>query len=138
MIIPGSAATFKLVSTDTDGSHSVIETTVPAGFAGPPPHVHRSMDEEFYVVYGELTVRVDEWTVTAARGTYTYVPHGTIHTFSNRSDRPAAFLDIVHPAGFERYYRDLAAFREVGEMPSRETFAALFAKYDIKVVPLSG
>lgn len=136
---PGSAATFKVVSRDTDGSHTVIEMTVAANFAGPPPHFHRAMDEEFYVVDGELTVRVGEQTVTAVRGAYAYIPRGVVHTFANRSDRPATFLDIAHPAGFERYYRDLsAAFLEARGMPSQETFKALFAKYDIEVVPQPG
>jgi quercetin dioxygenase-like cupin family protein len=133
--IPGFAATFKVVGRDTDGGHSVIETTVPARFDGPPPHIHRTMDEEFYVLDGELTLRIGEQTVTAIRGAYAYVPRGVAHTFANRSDRPVTFLDIVHPAGFERYYRDLAdAFRAAGGVPSPETFAALLAKYDTKVV----
>ncbi len=137
--IPGFAATFKVIERDTGGTHSVIETTVPANFAGPPPHFHRAMDEEFYVLDGELTVRVGEQTVTAIRGAYAYIPRGVLHTFANRSDRPATFLDIVHPAGFERYYRELAAaFREAGGMPSPETFAALLAKYDTEVVPDPG
>jgi quercetin dioxygenase-like cupin family protein len=137
--IPGLAATFKVVSRDTDGDHSIIETTVPAGSPGPPPHIHRAMDEEFYVLDGELTVRVGEQTVTAARGAYAYVPRGVVHAFTNRGDRPVTFLDIVHPAGFERYYRELAAaFAAAGGTPSRETFAALLATYDSEVVPQSG
>lgn len=138
-VIPGSTAIFKLVTADSGGSHAMIETTVPAGFPGPPAHFHRSMDEEFYVLDGELTVRVGDRTVVAARGTYAYVPRGVVHMFANRGDRPATFLDIVHPSGFERYYRDLAtAFREAGGMPSRETFAALFAKYDTELAPANG
>jgi quercetin dioxygenase-like cupin family protein len=137
--IPGFAATFKVVSRDTGGSHSVIETTVPAGSAGPPLHFHRSMDEEFYILDGELSVRVGEQSLTAARGAYAYVPRGVAHTFANRSDRPATFLDIVHPAGFEQYYRELAAaFAAAGGTPSLETFMALFAKYDTEVVPQPG
>jgi quercetin dioxygenase-like cupin family protein len=129
--IPGFAATFKVVSRDTDGSHSVIETTVPAHAPGPPLHIHRTMDEEFYILDGELTVQVGEQTVTAIRGAYAYVPRGVPHAFANHSDHSVTFLDIVHPAGFERYYRDLAAaYREAGDTPSKETFAALFAKYD--------
>jgi quercetin dioxygenase-like cupin family protein len=137
--IPGLAATFKVVSRDTDGDHSVIETTVPAGSSGLPPHIHRSMDEEFYILDGELTVRVGEQRMTAARGAYAYVPRGVVHTFANRGDRPVTFLDIVHPAGFEQYYRELAAaFAAAGGTPSRETFMALFARYDSEVVPQSG
>lgn len=134
--IPGFAATFKVVSRDTGGSHTVIETTIPAGSAGPPLHIHRSIDEECYIVDGELSVRIGEQTLTAARGSYAYVPRGVVHSFANRSDRPVTFLDIVHPAGFERYYRELAAaFAAAGGMPSQETFIALFAKYDTEIAP---
>jgi quercetin dioxygenase-like cupin family protein len=137
--IPGFAATFKVVSRDTGGSHSVIETTVPAGFSGPPLHRHRSMDEEFYILDGELSVRVGEQSLTAARGAYAFVPRGVAHTFANRSDRPVTFLDIVHPAGFEAYYRELAAaFAAAGGTPSVETFMALFERYDTEVVPQPG
>ncbi len=136
LAIPSFAATFKVITRDTGGSHSVIETTVPAGSAGPPPHFHRSMDEEFYVLDGELTMRVGVQRFTAIRGAYAYVPRGVVHTFANPSDRPATFLDIVHPAGFERYYRELAAsYAEAGGTPSRETFMALFAKYDTEIAP---
>ena len=133
--IPGLAATFKVVSRDTDGDHSIIETTVPAGSPGPPPHIHHSMDEEFYILDGELTVRVGEQTVTAARGAYVYVPRGTAHAFANRGTGPVTFLDIVHPAGFEQYYRELAsAFAAAGGTPTRETFTELFTRYDTEVV----
>lgn len=129
--VSGFEATFKVVDADTGGSHAVIETTIPADFAGPPPHVHRAMDEGFYVLAGELTVRVGERTATVPAGG-AFVPRGVAHTFANRGATPATFLDMVYPAGFEHYYRDLAA---AGGMPRRETFAALLAKYDTDSVP---
>jgi quercetin dioxygenase-like cupin family protein len=139
LAIPGLAATFKVVTRDTDGDHSVIETTIPAGSPGPPPHRHRAMDEEFYILDGELTVRVGEQTFTAARGAFAYVPRGIVHAFANRGDRPVTFLDIVHPAGFEQYYRELAAaYAAAGGTPSRETFTALLAKYDTEVMQEPG
>ncbi len=137
--LPESTVVFKLVSADSGGSHSVIETVVPPGFPGPPAHFHRAIDEEFYVLDGELIVRVGEQSLTVGRGGYAYLPRGVVHTFTNRSDRPVTFLDIVHPAGFEQYFRDLAAaFREAGGVPSRETWAGLLARYDTEVVPAGG
>lgn len=136
LAVPGFTATFKVVGADTGGSHAVIETTIPGDFAGPPPHIHRAMDEAFYVLAGELTVRVGERTATVPAGGYAFVPRGVAHTFANRGVAPATFLDMVYPAGFEHYYRDLAAaFAAAGGSPSPETFAALLAKYDTEVVP---
>src|ERR1700709_2791765 len=35
---------------------AVCQLTVPAGFAGPPPHIHHDFDEAIYVLDGSLTV----------------------------------------------------------------------------------
>ena len=31
---------------------AICELTVPVGFAGPPPHVHRDFDEAIYILDG--------------------------------------------------------------------------------------
>lgn len=129
--IPGYAVVFKAVGRDTGGSHAVFEVTIAAKSPAMPPHLHRAMDEEIFVTDGELAVRIGTQTIVAARGAYLAVPRGVAHAVANRGDAPATFLTIIHPAGFERYYRDLAAaFAAAGGMPDRETFAALLATYE--------
>ncbi len=46
---------------------------VAAGSPGPLPHIHRRHDEAFYVLEGELTVRVGTRTVTAPAGSFVLV-----------------------------------------------------------------
>ncbi len=134
--IPGYAVTFKVVGRDTGGEHALFEVTIPAMAPAMPPHLHRAMDEEIAVTDGELTVQIGAQTIIAARGAYLSVPRGVAHAIANRGDAPATFLSIIHPAGFERYYRDLAAAcMAAGGMPGREIVAALLAKYDSELAP---
>lgn len=68
---------------------------------GPPAHSHRDEDDAFYVLDGELVFVVDEEEVVAGRGTFVLVPPGVPHTFSNRTEREARFLNVHAPAGFD-------------------------------------
>jgi mannose-6-phosphate isomerase-like protein (cupin superfamily) len=42
----------------TAGAYSIHDNTIPPGSPGPRPHLHRHYEEAFYVLEGELTVRV--------------------------------------------------------------------------------
>jgi quercetin dioxygenase-like cupin family protein len=48
-----------LRSEETDGRAALIESTMPAGTAGPPQHAH-AFNETFYVPEGELTFQVGD------------------------------------------------------------------------------
>jgi hypothetical protein len=41
---------------DTGQGFSMVRMEVPAGFGGPPPHLHRDFDEAIYALDGELIV----------------------------------------------------------------------------------
>ena len=107
--IGGGTITILADSAATGGRFAVVDYTAPPGFPGPPPHRHREIADLFYVLEGELSMKVDGDTVAAPAGTFVLVAPGTVHTFSNPSDRPARFLGIVSPGGFEQYFRDVAA-----------------------------
>ena len=68
---------------------------------GPPLHAHDVEDDAFYVLEGELTFVLDAEEVVAGPGTFVLVPPGDVHTFANRSDRVARFVNIHAPAGFD-------------------------------------
>ena len=70
----GIPLTFKAVGRDTGGAYSLLEFNI-AG-EGPPPHVHKNEDEAWYVLEGELTVRLGERTVKAAAGSFISAPRG--------------------------------------------------------------
>lgn len=94
---------------DTGGSLGLIRDVVPAGHRGPRLHLHPRFDEGFYVLDGELLVRLgDELSIVRAGG-MALARRGVPHAFANRTDRDAHVLMFVTPAGFERYFADGAA-----------------------------
>ncbi len=122
----GGSIHIRVRSEDTDGSFGLIEQVVPPGFPGPSLHVHPDFAETFYVLEGELAVRVGDEAHDAGPGTVAVVPRGTPHTFANPSDRPARMLILVTPGGFERYFEALIeAVRNTGGFPPATELAAL-------------
>ncbi len=121
----GGSIAIRLRSEDTDGRLGLIEQVVPAGYPGPPLHVHPDFDETFYVLDGTLAFRIGDDTIDAGPGTVAFVPRGTPHTFVNRSGEPVHSLVLVNPGGFERYFEVLAGMiRDAGALPAPERLAA--------------
>jgi quercetin dioxygenase-like cupin family protein len=125
-----SRATVKGSVDDGIGSLAVLETTVAAGFPGPVLHRHEQTVDSFYVLEGTLALQLDDQTETGP-GTYALVPPGNAHTFSNPSDEPVRFLNVMAPAGFERYLQDVAALDgpidadRMSDIASRYDFRAI-------------
>jgi quercetin dioxygenase-like cupin family protein len=101
-------ATVLLRGEDTAGQIALVRNTVPAGWGGPPLH-HHAFDETFYVLDGELTFQLGDELATAGPGALVFAEGDAIHTLANRGDRPARYLLLCTPAGFERYFARLAA-----------------------------
>jgi quercetin dioxygenase-like cupin family protein len=122
----GGAIHTRVRSEDTAGQYGLIEQVVPAGFPGPPLHVHPDFEETFYVIEGQIAVRVGDEAHEAGPGAVAVVPRGTPHTFANPTDAPVRMLVLVTPGGFERYFEALAAaIGEAGGFPPAEEVAAL-------------
>ena len=85
----GDRYTYKAVGEQTGGAYGLVETAVPVGSSGPPPHIHPGEDEAFCVLDGEVTVLIGDRTITATAGSFAFVPRGMVHTFSNRGARAA-------------------------------------------------
>jgi mannose-6-phosphate isomerase-like protein (cupin superfamily) len=68
---------------------------------GPELHVHDEEDDSFYMLEGELVFTVDGDEVVAGPGTFVLVPPGVPHTFANRGDAIARFVNVHAPAGFD-------------------------------------
>jgi quercetin dioxygenase-like cupin family protein len=106
------------------GSHhfGVFESVLPAG-AGVFLHRHRSYEEAFYVLEGEITYRLGEREVTASAGTCVFVPAGVVHGFKSAGPGAARHLVIHEPM------QALAMVEELGQA-SGEQIPAVMAKYD--------
>ncbi|MGH2715566.1 MAG: cupin domain-containing protein [Thermoleophilaceae bacterium] len=113
------------------GSLAVLETTVAPGFPGPVLHLHEALVDSFYVLEGTLTLQLDGRTVELGPGCYGLVPPGKAHTFSNPRDEPVRVLNLMAPAGFERYLQEVAA---VGGPPDPAMMAEIASKYDFRAI----
>jgi mannose-6-phosphate isomerase-like protein (cupin superfamily) len=100
-------ALLKAQSADGGGRFSLAETTLPPGLAGPPPHRHERLADSFYVLEGTLALRLEGETREAPPGSFAWVPPGTVHTFANEGEEPIRALNLMAPAGFERYLKEV-------------------------------
>jgi mannose-6-phosphate isomerase-like protein (cupin superfamily) len=81
----------------TRHAYALIQYTHAPGSAGPPAHVHHDHEEAFYVLDGELTVKVGAEIITVGPGDFALVPRGTLHQPSNRGQSPVRFFFITSP-----------------------------------------
>jgi mannose-6-phosphate isomerase-like protein (cupin superfamily) len=122
-----STATVKAQIGDAIGSFALMDFTVAPGFPGPVPHLHEQMVDSFYVLEGVLTLRLGDGEVAAPAGSYAMVPPGNGHTFSNPGPDPVRVLNLMAPAGLERYLRELA---QLPGPPEPAVMAQLASRYD--------
>ena len=63
--------------------------------------MHTAEDDAFLMVEGELVFTADGEEVVAGPGTFVLAPPGVEHTFENRGDAIARFINVHAPAGFD-------------------------------------
>jgi mannose-6-phosphate isomerase-like protein (cupin superfamily) len=74
-----------------------------------PLHRHSREDEYSFVLEGRMGALLGEEVVEAGPGELVFKPRNQWHTFWNAADQPCRILEIISPAGFEQYFRELAA-----------------------------
>lgn len=92
------------------------------------PHLHRAMEESFFVLDGEFTFTVGQEHVSAGPGTYVLVPRGTSHAIF-ASDGGGRLLTMMVPGGLEEMFFELG---DLGPDSIRDAGvrAAISARYD--------
>ncbi|MEX0790026.1 MAG: cupin domain-containing protein [Actinomycetota bacterium] len=116
----------------TAGAFTLVEHPLPPRALGAPVHTHANEDEYSYVLEGRVGVQLGDETLEAGPGDLVFKPRGVAHAFWNACDEPARLLEIISPAGFENYFREMAPLLP----PTEETEAAraeLLARYELKI-----
>jgi mannose-6-phosphate isomerase-like protein (cupin superfamily) len=99
-----------------------------------PLHRHSREDEYSFVLEGRMGALLGDEVVEAGPGELVFKPRNQWHTFWNAGDAPYRILEIISPAGFERYFRELAALG--GPLKaSPEQFAELVRRYAFESRP---
>ena len=107
----GGRMVVKVRDEDTAGAYSIYDNTIPPEAPGPRPHLHRHHEEAFYVLEGELTVRVGPRTIMAPAGSFVVVPRGVVHQPSNPRPEPTRVLLMFSPAGMDHFFEEAAERR---------------------------
>jgi quercetin dioxygenase-like cupin family protein len=133
----GGRMVIKVLDGDAGGAYSVHESTIPPGSPGPRPHIHRHHEEAFYVLEGELTVRVEQDEIAAPAGSFVVVPRGGIHQPSNQGTEPARVLLVFSPGGMDRFFEEAAENgiplqAETADPAARERLDAFSHKYGLE------
>jgi quercetin dioxygenase-like cupin family protein len=128
----GISIAFKAMKEDTGGAYSLFELIVTGD--GPPQHIHKTEEEAFYVLEGEVNVQIGDQTIRGTAGSFVLIPRGTVHTFRNAGSTPAKLLGIVSPPGFEQFFIEVAGEEEVDTATFAERGMAAAQKYNMEIV----
>lgn len=97
----------------TNGVYSSVECAVAPKTMGPPPHMHKELDELMYVTEGIAHVLIGDDVVEVKAGGWHLRPRMLTHTFWNAGAEPLRFIDMYFHQPFERYLEKI--FMELNE-----------------------
>src|SRR6478609_5349046 len=99
---------FMIDGTDTDERFSLVEHPMSPRALAAPLHLHTREDEYSFVLEGRMGALLGEEVVEAGPGAVVFKPRNQWHTFWNAGDEPCRILEIIAPAGFEEFFRELS------------------------------
>ena len=112
-LAPGVGVQFKLDGADSLGALAIVEHPFAVG-ALVPPHIHTREDEYSIVTEGRIGFRSNDQEVVLEAGGYIVKPRGEVHAMWNAGKRPARMIEVIAPAGFEGFFREMAAMTATG------------------------
>jgi mannose-6-phosphate isomerase-like protein (cupin superfamily) len=124
----GFGVLWKLDGHLTDQRFSVVHHPLAPHALAAPLHYHHNEDEYSYVVTGTLGALLGDDVVIATPGTWVRKPRHQWHTFWNDGSDRCEIIEIITPAGFENYFREVAA--AWGDMTA---FAGINLKYSLEM-----
>ena len=102
-------ARFMIDGDETDQGFSLVEHPMSPRALAAPLHLHTREDEYSFVLEGTMGALLGDDVVEAGPGDLVFKPRNQWHTFWNAGDEPARLLEIISPAGFEQFFRELDA-----------------------------
>jgi mannose-6-phosphate isomerase-like protein (cupin superfamily) len=125
---------FMIDGSEADERFSLVEHPMSARALAAPLHRHTREDEYSYVLEGRMGALLGDEVVEAGPGDLVFKPRNQWHTFWNAGDEPCRILEIISPAGFERFFQELVDLGGITEA-TPEQFADLTQRYGLEVQP---
>jgi mannose-6-phosphate isomerase-like protein (cupin superfamily) len=121
---------FMINGNESSNRFALVEHPMEPQALAAPLHRHRNEDEYSFVIEGRIGAELGGEVVFGNRGDLIFKPRMQWHTFWNAGDKPARVLEIISPAGFERYFEQLANWKPPLDP---EKILALAARYDVEL-----
>ena len=115
---------------------SLVEHPMSPRALAAPLHRHTREDEYSFVLEGRVGALLGDDVVVGSQGDLIFKPRDQWHTFWNAGDEPARILEIIAPAGFERFFAELVALGGVSQAEP-QVLAGLCARYGLELDPTS-
>ncbi len=127
---------FMIGGDDTRGGFSVVEHAMSAHALAAPLHRHTREDEYSYILEGRVGALLGDDVVVASQGDLIFKPRDQWHTFWNAGEARARILEIISPAGFERFFDELVDLGGVTHADPK-VLANLCVRYGLAMDPTS-
>jgi mannose-6-phosphate isomerase-like protein (cupin superfamily) len=127
---------FMIDGHETAERFSLVEHPMGPRALAAPLHRHNREDEYSYVLQGRMGALLGDDVLEAGPGDLVHKPRGQWHTFWNAGDEPCRILEIIAPAGFERFFAELVAMGGVASSDP-DAVGALCARYELEMQPAS-
>jgi mannose-6-phosphate isomerase-like protein (cupin superfamily) len=125
---------FMIDGEDAGGDFSLVEHPMSPRALAAPLHLHEREDEYSFVLEGRMGALLGDEVVEAGPGDLVFKPRNQWHTFWNAGDEPCRILEIIAPAGFEHFFKELVDMDGVLKA-SQEELGALNDRYGLEMKP---
>ena len=127
---------FMIDGAEADERFSLVEHPMSPRALAAPLHKHNNEDEYSFVLEGRMGALLGDDHIEAGLGDLVHKPRGQWHTFWNAGDGPCRILEIISPAGFERFFAELVDLGGVNQA-APEQLGALCERYALEMDPES-
>jgi quercetin dioxygenase-like cupin family protein len=127
---------FMIDGAEASDRFSLVEHPMSARALAAPMHRHAREDEYSYVLEGSIGALLGDSVVIGQPGDLVFKPRNQWHTFWNAGDKPARILEIISPAGFENFFRELVDLGGVAKAQP-QALGELCGRYELEMDPSS-
>lgn len=127
---------FMIDGETSEEAFALVEHPMSPHALAAPLHRHTLEDEYSYVVQGRMGALLGDEVLEAGPGDLVFKPRGEWHTFWNAGDEPCRILEIISPAGFERFFAELVDLGGVAQADP-ELMGELCQRYQLEMDPSS-
>lgn len=127
---------FMIDGIESGGGFSLVEHPMAPRVLAAPLHRHAREDEYSFVLEGQVGALLGDDVLIGKPGDLIFKPRNQWHTFWNAGDEPARILEIISPAGFEQFFRELVDLGGVSNVDPH-VLGSLCERYALEMNPAS-